>query len=120
VDSIDDFLKDDIVVVEENQDNSINMDNIQKKNTNFFENTTKKVLNVLSYENKKEIYFILGHSLVFLLINIHDITFIKIILFSFFTFQIIILSKIIINTHYLNIKNINNIKKQLNSLGDIV
>jgi hypothetical protein len=98
---------------------SVNDNNIQVINAENNKKPSKNILYTFFKGIRKEIYFILLHSLTFILVNIHNITFIKTILFSFFTFQIIILSKIVINTHYLNVKNINSIKKQLNCINDI-
>jgi hypothetical protein len=115
VDSLDIFLLEEEVAASreiEATDNTTQTPNIDNKNS--LGTVIMKFINSIIENNEKEIYFVLANVLTFVTVDTGNITFVGTILLSFFTFQIIFLLKIIVNTHYLNVRSINNIKKQLN------
>jgi spermidine/putrescine-binding protein len=98
-------------------------DNILEKNESMVDNNVENkipmpiFIKIFFRDNKRELFFIFGNLVIFLAKGIKNISTTEVVLFSFFTFQIIILVKIVANSHYTNIKNINDIKKMLNKLS---
>jgi hypothetical protein len=122
VDSLDDFLQEDgVAVVLEGVNNETKFTNLTKTNANkkSFRTIFMSFVNNILRGNFGEICFAFANGVVFWATDINNVTLAKILLLLFFTLQIVFLLKIIINTHHLNVKNINDIKKQLNCIGSI-
>jgi hypothetical protein len=117
-DSWADFFKD--VEVDSLSNFPGNSENTQIAKNNICKNHRLTVVDYFKRMiNPREMYFVLANCVIFIFFDMRDTTFGNVLLLLFFTFRTIMLVKIVINTHYLNVKNINSIKKQLNFIGNI-
>jgi hypothetical protein len=117
--SLDIFLHEGNAVIPDKIDDKKDKNIVQPMDVsgkNLFRAAAIKFINDVFRSKKKEIYFIPTNVFVFVVTNMSNITFVKAVLLLFFTSQIIFLLKIVINTHHLNIRSINNIKKQLDRI----
>ncbi|MDR2760608.1 MAG: hypothetical protein LBB09_02055 [Rickettsiales bacterium] len=88
--------------------------NIEEKKTKIVISPKRSPLDIVR-KNKKEWYFAFVNGIVFFFCDFKNFLSIEFVSLTFFTFQIMILSNIITNTHFLNVKSFSSMKEKLNS-----